>query len=48
MRFRLSASVGATLYDSSQPESIEALLAKADALMYEQKRARKVLQGAVP
>ena len=47
-RFRLSASVGGTLYDSSQPESIEALLAKADALMYEQKRARKVLQGAAP
>lgn len=40
-RYRLSASVGATLYESSQPESIEALLVKADALMYEQKRARK-------
>jgi diguanylate cyclase (GGDEF)-like protein/PAS domain S-box-containing protein len=45
-RYRLSASVGGTLYDSSQPESIEALLVKADALMYEQKRARKALQSA--
>jgi hypothetical protein len=40
-RYGLSASVGGTLYDSSQPESIEASLVKADALMYEQKPARK-------
>ncbi|HEY5376746.1 MAG TPA: diguanylate cyclase [Polyangiaceae bacterium] len=39
--YRLSASVGGTAYDPSQPETIEALLVKADALMYEQKRARK-------
>jgi diguanylate cyclase (GGDEF)-like protein/PAS domain S-box-containing protein len=45
-RYRLSASVGGTLYDSSRPESIEALLFKADALMYEEKRARKALQSA--
>jgi len=45
-RYRLSASVGGTLYDSSQPESIEALLVKADALMYEQKRARKAALDA--
>lgn len=45
-RYRLSASVGGTLYDSSRPESIEALLVKADALMYEEKRARKALQSA--
>lgn len=45
-RFRLSASVGGTLYDSSRPESIEALLVKADALMYEEKRARKALHAA--
>jgi diguanylate cyclase (GGDEF)-like protein len=45
-RYRLSASVGGTLYDSSRPESIEALLVKADALMYEEKRARKSLQSA--
>lgn len=44
-RYRLSASVGGTLYDSLQPESIEALLVKADALMYEQKRARKAGQS---
>jgi len=36
--FRLSASIGGTAYDPSQPETIESLLAKADALMYEQKR----------
>ncbi|HKO49512.1 MAG TPA: diguanylate cyclase [Polyangiaceae bacterium] len=44
--YRLSVSVGGTLYDSSQPESIEALLVKADALMYEQKRARKAGEGS--
>lgn len=44
--YRLSASVGGTLYDSSRPESIEALLVKADALMYEQKRARKAAPSA--
>lgn len=38
--FRLSASIGGTAYDPSTPETIEALLAKADALMYEQKRTR--------
>jgi len=43
-RYRLSASVGGTLYDSSRPESIEALLVKADTLMYEEKRARKALR----
>ena len=46
LRYRLSASVGGTLYDWAQPESIEALLGKADALMYEQKRARKALHNA--
>lgn len=45
-RFRLSVSVGGTLYDSARPESIEALLVKADALMYEEKRARKARQSA--
>ncbi|HEY1536500.1 MAG TPA: diguanylate cyclase [Polyangiaceae bacterium] len=39
--YRLSASMGGTAYNPSQPESIEALLARADALMYEQKRSRK-------
>lgn len=45
-RYRLSASVGGTPYDSSQPQSIEALLVKADTLMYEEKRARKTAQSA--
>jgi len=39
--YRLSASMGGTVYDPSQPESVEALLVKADALMYEQKRSHK-------
>ncbi len=38
--FQLSASIGGTAYDPNSPETIEALLAKADALMYEQKRMR--------
>jgi len=40
-RYRLSASVGGAVYESSRPETVEALLAKADALMYEQKRRRR-------
>ncbi|HEX4476689.1 MAG TPA: GGDEF domain-containing protein [Polyangiaceae bacterium] len=40
-RYRLSASVGGAVYESSHPETIEGLLAKADALMYEQKRRRR-------
>jgi len=39
--YRLSASMGGTVYHPAQPESIEALLVRADALMYEQKRSRK-------
>lgn len=39
--FALSASVGLTTFDPSKPESLEALLSRADALMYEHKRARK-------
>ncbi|MES1175982.1 MAG: diguanylate cyclase [Myxococcales bacterium] len=39
-RYRLSASVGAAAFDASKHETIEALLVKADSLMYEQKRAR--------
>jgi diguanylate cyclase (GGDEF)-like protein len=38
--YRLSASIGGAAYDPQQPERIEALLARADALMYEQKRRR--------
>jgi len=44
--YRLSASVGGTRYDSARPESIEALLGRADALMYEEKRARQARLGA--
>jgi len=40
-RYRLSASVGASPYDAERGDTIESLLAHADALMYEQKRARR-------
>ncbi len=40
-RYRLSASIGASPYDADQGQTIESLLAQADALMYEQKRARR-------
>ena len=33
--------VGVTCFDPKQPIDIEALLSKADSLMYEQKRRRK-------
>lgn len=39
--FALAASVGLTTFDPAKPEPLEALLARADALMYEHKRARK-------
>lgn len=37
--FRLSASIGGASFDPKSPESIDALLAKADALMYAQKKS---------
>ncbi|HEX6242984.1 MAG TPA: PAS domain S-box protein, partial [Polyangiales bacterium] len=37
----LAVSVGATSFDPHKPEDIESLLARADSLMYEQKRRRK-------
>jgi diguanylate cyclase (GGDEF)-like protein/PAS domain S-box-containing protein len=40
-RYRLSASVGAAPYGADGAETIESLLSDADALMYEQKRARR-------
>jgi diguanylate cyclase (GGDEF)-like protein/PAS domain S-box-containing protein len=40
-RYRLSASVGASPYDADRGQTIESLLAHADTLMYEQKRARR-------
>lgn len=39
--YRLSACIGAAAFDPKQPKLIEALMAQADALMYEQKRQRK-------
>ncbi|HEX7667527.1 MAG TPA: diguanylate cyclase, partial [Polyangiaceae bacterium] len=39
--FRISVSVGASVYDPENDKSVEALLAEADQLMYEQKKARK-------
>lgn len=38
--FRLSVSIGGAAFQPERPLTIEALLAEADALMYEQKRAR--------
>ena len=40
-RYRLSASVGASPYEADRAQTIELLLAHADRLMYEQKRARR-------
>ena len=39
--FRLSMSVGAAYCDPAAPETLHALLERADAAMYEQKRARQ-------
>jgi ABC-type transport system substrate-binding protein len=40
-RFRLQMSVGCTVYDPAQPATIDELLARADAQMYEHKRGKK-------
>ncbi|HEY5373016.1 MAG TPA: diguanylate cyclase [Polyangiaceae bacterium] len=39
--FRLSLSIGAAFFRPDQAESIEQLLDRADAEMYERKRARR-------
>lgn len=39
--YKLSISVGTTQFDPEQPLSVDELLARADALMYEQKRGKK-------
>ena len=46
-RYSLSLSSGIAIYDPSQPCSLEALQARADALMYEQKRKKKA-PGTAP
>jgi diguanylate cyclase (GGDEF)-like protein len=47
-KYRLSISVGCALYDPESPCSIDELMARADQLMYEQKKSKKGLlqQGA--
>ncbi len=44
-RFILSISIGITQYDPEYPRSINDLLLKADALMYDQKRRKKELKN---
>ena len=43
-RFELQFSIGIAPYDPSRAEMIEEVLARADSMMYEQKRARKALR----
>lgn len=43
--FRLSMSVGAAFVDAAEPSSIDELLERADASMYEQKKARQAAGG---
>ena len=40
--FALSLSAGAASYDPQAPLSMEELLQRADAMMYEEKRLRRV------
>lgn len=42
--YQLSLSIGVAIYDPAKPEMVEEVLARADALMYESKRARKVMR----
>ena len=48
--YRLSISVGCSYYDPENPRSIDALMASADKVMYEQKQNKKglLLQGSSP
>ncbi len=41
--FRLSISIGRTTYDPESPVPLEDLVSRADAMMYEQKRRRRLL-----
>jgi diguanylate cyclase (GGDEF)-like protein len=41
--YRLSISIGYALYDPASPCSLDELMARADTLMYEQKRSKKDL-----
>jgi diguanylate cyclase (GGDEF)-like protein len=43
--YRLSLSVGVVQYDPAEPQSIDALIAKADKLMYEGKLRRRAPSG---
>ncbi len=43
-RFELQFSVGMAPYDPKRAEMVEEVLARADGLMYEQKRARKAMR----
>jgi len=40
-RYSLSVSVGVSIYDPEHPSTIEDLLARADAAMYEEKRRKR-------
>jgi diguanylate cyclase (GGDEF)-like protein len=40
-KFKTSVSVGCAYYDPEKPSSIEELMARADKLMYEQKKKKK-------
>lgn len=40
-KYNLSVSVGCSIYDPENPCSIDEIMAKADQLMYEQKRSKK-------
>lgn len=46
--FHLSLSLGAAIYDPRRPRRLEALMTEADALMYEQKRLRKLTGVSLP
>ncbi len=43
-KYELSVSIGGCAFDPSHAESVDELIVKADALMYEQKRSRKKLR----
>ncbi len=46
-RYRLSISYGAAFFDPRNPRSVDDLLAGADQKMYERKRQRRTISGAI-
>jgi GGDEF domain-containing protein len=46
-RYELSLSIGAAVYDPQLPCSLDDLISRADAMMYEQKKMKSIIDALV-